>query len=149
MSRGKKMKAGMRMGEWKEKEVERDEEGGSGGSGAVQGQLAGFQPGCLDGWYSEKEAELGGFHRPDDTPLPSLVLVNPPISQMEIMKPEEVQRFTQIPIMPHTGGDGIQGSCHLARGLVYSPGGPLALASESYFAAGRGWGLGPDGFVLG
>ena len=92
---------------------------------------------------------MGGFHRPDDTPLPSLVLTNPPISQMETIRPEEVQRFTQIPVMPQTAGDGIQRSCYLARGLVYSPGSPLVLASESYFAAGRGWGFGPDGFVLG
>lgn len=76
--------------------LERDEGGGSGGSGEVQGHLAGFQPGCLDAWSVHRE---GGrlrradqeFHWPDDTRLPSLVLPNPPTSQMEKMRPEEVR----------------------------------------------------------
>lgn len=49
----------------------------------------------------EGEADFGRVpSRPDDILLPSLVLTNPPISQMETIRPEEVQQFTQIPIMP-------------------------------------------------
>ena len=61
--------------------LERDEGGGSGSSGEVQGQLVGFQPGCVDAWSVHREGGRIGradqeFHRPDDTRLPSLVLPN-------------------------------------------------------------------------
>lgn len=74
---------------------------------------------------------------------------NPPISQMEKIRPEEVQWFAQVPIMPQSEGDGTQDSCHAARGLVFFSRGPPGSGLRGYFAAGRGWGFRADGFVLG
>lgn len=94
----------------------------------------------MDG-TQEKEADLGGFHRPDDILLLSLVLTNP-ISQMETIRPEEAQQFTQMgPSCPRLQG---MGSRVLARGVVYSPGSPQGAILQ----LGEGWGFGPDGFVL-
>lgn len=57
---------------------------------------------------------------------------------MEKIRPEEVQWFAQVPIMPQSEGDGTQDSCHAARGLVFSLGGPPALASEAILQLGEG-----------